>query len=123
MKIDIRINNQTMVVIMFCFFIIGAILVMSPEGIIQINNYKDCTYEKSKFEPIYFEHWAFATPEEIINNTTECYSSNQCAYKQTLKGCNYDGCNWCCNNKCTLMYCNGKTRNVINYSNIYIKND
>jgi len=117
MKIDIKINNQTLVFIMFCFFIVGAVILMAPEGLIQVNNYnKDCL----DFNPVYFQKLNKITSEEIVNNSNVCFSPNQCSHNKNLKGCSYDGCNWmCCNsNGCsqTVMFCYGKTIRRINYS-------
>jgi len=47
---------------------------------------------------------------------TECAHAGDCSSNINLSGCSYDGCNYCCNNECTVMACEEESGNTSEYN-------
>lgn len=45
-------------------------------------------------------------------NKTKCTFAGECSSDMSLEGCSYDGCNYCCNNECTVMACEKEPINI-----------
>lgn len=108
-------NVLTFFMILAVLFLVVILLISPP--LIEVQQYSNCTCPESSS---YWDDWDKTHPIFVptliqkcnnINYTLKkvrCESVNDCIDYPDLLGCEYDGCNWCCNNICTLMWCDNK---------------
>ena len=100
MEIKLSINGVLGVVLMLGMFFLFAY------NITIMNNPEQRCLNAVDFSIDYWNNfdWKSLEPTDFIYHT-RCYMPNQCYSDPTLKGCEFDGCNWCCDDICSLTAC------------------
>ena len=99
MEIKLSINGVLGAVLMLGMFFLFAYNITTINNPEKQDNIEKC-YDDVNLEGFWIVH----QPQDFIDHT-RCYMPNQCYSDPTLKGCEFDGCNWCCDDICSLTAC------------------